>query len=105
MVDRRFHLAWFTNANITNEWNDTFRDTRTPYSAEHLIDLVRQLERACFDYILLEDTSFVPNIFGGSEAVALKIGGTAPRLDPITLAPLLGAATEHLGIVTTMSTS
>jgi CHAT domain-containing protein len=36
--------------------------------------MARALERACFDYILLEDSSYVGESFGGSTEIYLKSG-------------------------------
>ena len=35
-------------------------------------DMARSLERACFDYILLEDSSYVGESYGGSTELYLK---------------------------------
>ncbi|WP_245624248.1 hypothetical protein [Belnapia moabensis] len=46
------------------------------------LDMARSLERACFDYILLEDSSYVGESFNGSAEVYLKHGLSVPRQDP-----------------------
>jgi long-chain alkane monooxygenase len=69
------------------------------------IDMARALERACFDYLLLEDSLFVPDNWGGSMDFYLARALRAPKNDPLPLVPLLARATRHLGIVPTISTS
>src|ERR1700736_5689245 len=67
------------------------------------VDMATSLERAGFDYMMLEDSSVLPDIYEGSFRMTLKMGTI--RHDPMPLVPLLGAATSRLGIVATASTS
>ena len=67
--------------------------------------MAKALERACFDYFLLEDSVFVPDNWGGSMDFYLARALRAPKNDPLPLVPLLAQATTHLGIVPTISTS
>ena len=69
------------------------------------IEMAKALERACFDYFLLEDSLFVPDNYGGSMDFYLKRALRAPKNDPLPLVPLIAQATTHLGIVPTISTS
>ncbi|WP_128914458.1 NtaA/DmoA family FMN-dependent monooxygenase [Granulicella sibirica] len=99
MTKKKFHLAWFTNA-IPHGWRLDGKgaatwsgnDTTRWMTGEFLIDMARSLDRACFDYIMLEDH------------VAFGEHGSA-RLDPVPLMPLMASATKGLGCVATMSTS
>ncbi|MFC8045252.1 NtaA/DmoA family FMN-dependent monooxygenase [Nocardia sp. NPDC057353] len=68
------------------------------------VDLTTSLERAGFDLLFIEDTSMVEDTYGASMDTTLKYGLMAPKNDPIPLVPMLAAATEHIGIVATMST-
>ena len=63
------------------------------------------LERACFDYLLLEDLLFVPGQLRRLDGVLSARALRAPKNDPLPLVPLLAQATTHLGIVPTISTS
>ena len=45
-------------------------------------DLGRALERACFDYMIIEDSSMVPYTYQGSHDTYLKYGASTPKLDP-----------------------
>jgi FMN-dependent oxidoreductase (nitrilotriacetate monooxygenase family) len=67
------------------------------------VDMATSLERAGFDYMMLEDSSVLPDIYEGSFRQALK--GGIVRHDPMPLVPLLGAATSRLGIVATAATT
>jgi FMN-dependent oxidoreductase (nitrilotriacetate monooxygenase family) len=69
------------------------------------LDLVRALDRACFDYVVIEDGAFVPDDYQGSSDWYLRNASTVPKSDPMPLVPLLGQATAHLGIVATMTTA
>jgi long-chain alkane monooxygenase len=63
------------------------------------------MERACFDYIMIEDTVMVADAYGGTMEGSLKNSVFAPKHDPIPLAVLIAASTSRLGVVATMSTS
>ncbi len=69
------------------------------------VDLARALDRACFDYMIIEDGSFVPDAFQGSPDWYLRNAVAVPKADPMPLVPLLGQATRGLGIVATMTTA
>lgn len=105
---RPFHLGWFLGNSFgvhgyNQAWSGTSaRDWATP---DLQIDLARALERACFDYLLLEDSLFVPDNYGGSMDFYLQRALRAPKNDPLPLIPLLAQATSHLGLVPTISTS
>ncbi len=66
--------------------------------------MARCLERACFDYILIEDSSYVGESFGGSTEIYLKNGIAVPRQDPSVVASLMTAVTSRIGIVPTFGT-
>ncbi|OZF06382.1 MULTISPECIES: NtaA/DmoA family FMN-dependent monooxygenase [Nocardiaceae] len=102
----KFHLGWFTNFS-NPPWNTTWAgdEGKTWANGELHVDFARALERACFDYIMLEDSSMVSDAFENSSRVDLKYGLYAPKHDPVTLVPVLTAATEHIGVIATCSTS
>ncbi|GAA2227889.1 NtaA/DmoA family FMN-dependent monooxygenase [Herbiconiux moechotypicola] len=104
--DRRFHLGWFLSFN-TPYWNDVYSGNN---GAEWMdgsfhIDMLQSLERAGFDLMMLEDSTKVPNTYQGSTKWDLAYGNFAPKHDPIPLLGILAAATKHIGVVGTMSTS
>jgi FMN-dependent oxidoreductase (nitrilotriacetate monooxygenase family) len=71
---------------------------------ELFLDMARSLERACFDYILIEDSSYVGESFGGSAEIYLKNGIAVPRQDPSVVASLMTTVTSRIGIVPTFGT-
>ena len=101
--DKRFHLGWFCNF-VADEWNGAFGSDGEPWTGDFYIEMARQLERACFDYIILEDKCMVSTAYGDSMEMDLK-HGIAPKHDPAPLATLLAYTTKRLGIVATLSTS
>jgi len=104
MSPKKFHLGWFTNFSV-DEWNDPLASSGgTPWDGEFYIEFCKALERACFDYFMIEDTMMVPESYGGSSRLALKGANQAPKHDPMPLAAVLSSHTRHLGIVATMST-
>jgi alkanesulfonate monooxygenase SsuD/methylene tetrahydromethanopterin reductase-like flavin-dependent oxidoreductase (luciferase family) len=69
------------------------------------VDMATQLERAGFDYILIEDTTSIDDTYGSSMETTLARGFMAPKNDPLPLVPLMSRATKRIGIVPTISTS
>ena len=108
MAGKPFHLGWFLgNSYGVHGWNQPWggADGADWAQPDLQIDMARALERACFDYLLLEDSLFVPDNWGGSMDFYLARALRAPKNDPLPLVPLLARATRHLGIVPTISTS
>lgn len=108
MTAERFHLAWFmSNGFGVQSWNDRWSGTtgREWMKADFYVDMARSLERACFDYMIIEDSSYVPNTYRGTSETYLKYAYATPKHDPTTLAPILAYATNRLGIVPTLSTT
>jgi len=103
MAGRRFHLGWFTYFG-QNAWNEPLGSAPDPWDGALHLDLARAMERACFDYMLIEDTLSVPFAFRHSTETYLKHGIMVPKHDPVPLTAILGHATRHLGLVTTLST-
>jgi FMN-dependent oxidoreductase (nitrilotriacetate monooxygenase family) len=103
-----FHLGWFLgNSFGVHGWNQPWGGTGgQDWTQPDLhIELAKALERACFDYLLLEDSLFVPDNYGSSMEFYLARALRAPKNDPLPLVPLIAQATTHLGIVPTISTS
>ncbi len=104
MARKRFHLGWFMNF-TADFWNGPFANGGSPWTGEPFVDMAQMLERACFDYIMVEDKLSVSEAYGGTaEIYAKQAHGMVPKHDPAPLAALMGAATTRLGIVITMST-
>jgi FMN-dependent oxidoreductase (nitrilotriacetate monooxygenase family) len=106
MAPKPFHLAWFTQYSPP-VWNGPWSgDAATSWAdGSFFVEMAQALERGCFDYIMLEDSLLVPDVYGDSMDLALKHAYQAPKLDPVLLLARMGAATKHLGMVATMSTS
>jgi FMN-dependent oxidoreductase (nitrilotriacetate monooxygenase family) len=106
------HLSWFLGsgfgiqpwsaANGDGPWTGTNVDDWM--KPDLYLDLARSLERAGFDYILIEDTAMVEDSYLGSAETSLRRGFMAPKNDPMPLVPLMTAATQHIGIIPTFST-
>ncbi|MBB93832.1 MAG: FMNH2-dependent monooxygenase [Rhodobacteraceae bacterium] len=103
MTDKRFHLAWFMNF-TPDEWRAPFGQGGLPWDGQFYMEMAQTLERACFDYIMIEDKLMVPETFGSDRKYSLANGMMAPKHDPAPLAVAMGMATKHLGVVATMST-
>jgi long-chain alkane monooxygenase len=108
----QFHLAWFV-ANgfgvqgFRDGWDGRWAGTngRDFAKADFYVDMIRSLERAGFDYMMLEDSSNVPYTYGGTHEQYVKHAIATPKHDPTQLAPILAYTTQHIGVVTTLSTS
>jgi FMN-dependent oxidoreductase (nitrilotriacetate monooxygenase family) len=103
MSAKPFHMSWFMNF-TADEWNEPFGNGGLPWSGDFYVDMARSLERACFDYIMIEDKLMVPTAYGGNADAYLQHAVMAPKHDPAPLAAIMGAATSRLGIVATLST-
>ncbi len=103
MTDNRFHLAWFMNF-TPDEWREPFGNGGPPWDGQFYVEMAQTLERACFDYIMIEDKLMVPETYGGSRDFALRNAMMVPKHDPAPLAVAMGMATSRLGVVATMST-
>jgi FMN-dependent oxidoreductase (nitrilotriacetate monooxygenase family) len=104
MACGRFHLGWFTNFAL-DAWNEPLASGGgDPWAGDIYVDLAKALERACFDYMILEDTLMVSNIHGGSMDRYLRAAIAVPKHDPAPLAAVIGSQTRHLGVVATLST-
>lgn len=106
MTAKPFHLAWFLQGSSVQAWAEpwTGHIGTTWEQPELFLDMARSLERACFDYILLEDSSYVGESFGGSTEVYLKNAIAVPRQDPSVVAALMTQVTSRIGIVPTFGT-
>src|ERR1700728_128870 len=106
MSHRPFHLAWFLQGSSVQAWGEPWTGhIGTSWERPELfLDMARSLERACFDYVLLEDSSYVGESWGGSTELYLKHAIAVPRQDPSVVASLMTAATSRIGIVPTFGT-
>jgi FMN-dependent oxidoreductase (nitrilotriacetate monooxygenase family) len=108
VAKRPFHLAWFLSQGYgpkgwRSEWPGA--DRSRWMMPDLFIDLAKGMERACFDYMIIEDSSNVPYTYKGNHDTYLQYGASAPKLDPAVLVPYLAQQTTHLGLVPTLSVS
>ncbi len=101
-----FHLAWFLQGSSIQAWGADWTGNISEdwMSAEMFLDLARAIERAGFDYILLEDSIYIGQNWQNSRDIFLKNGMSVPRQEPTVIASLMAQATSRLGIVPTLST-
>ena len=104
-----FHIGWFlTNGMGVQGWGA--QDVTTSQlvnwtQPDVYIDLARELENACIDYLMIEDSLMVSDTYRGTMEYSLAQGAGAPKNDPMPLVPLIAQATSKIGIIATMATS
>ena len=103
MASKPLHLGWFMNF-TPGEWDHPLSVGGAHWDGMFYVDMAKALERACFDYIMIEDTLMVSEAFGESAEVTLKHALQVPKHDPSPLAAIIAAATQNLGVVATFST-
>ena len=103
MPAEKFHLAWFLNF-VADSWNGQWVSDGMPWDGQFYVEIAKDLERAGFDFVILEDKLMVSDAYGSSMEHDLK-HGIAPKHDPVPLATLMAYETSRLGVIPTMSTS
>ncbi len=106
MQTEPFHLGLFLQGSSAQAWGEpwTGRIGESWMQPKLFIDVAQALERACFDYILLEDSSYIGESYAASREIYLHHGIAVPRQDPSVVASLMAAATSRIGIVPTFAT-
>ena len=107
-MSKPFHLSWFLSQGYGPKgWRGKWpgSDMNRWMMPDLFVDLARGMERACFDYMIIEDSSMLPYQYKGTHDTYLKYAASTPKLDPAVLVPYLAQATKHLGLVPTLSTS
>lgn len=93
----------------TSQYAENWRHplARTDWlTARFYTDLARTLERGCFDMMFMADALAVPEDAAGSYATTVRTGGKGTiYLDPAVVVSVAAAATTHLGLGATMSTT
>jgi len=107
-----FHMGWFFGHGYAlQSWNPAVDGPWTGSNVSDwmkpdlYIDTATSVERAGFDFLMIEDTYQVPDDFGGTPEATLRLGIFSPKNDPMPLMPLLARATKHIGVIPTVSTS
>jgi FMN-dependent oxidoreductase (nitrilotriacetate monooxygenase family) len=103
-----FHLAWFLSQGYgPKTWRGKWpgSDVHRWMMPDLFVDLAQGMDRACFDYMIIEDSSNLPYTYQGSHDTYLQYAASTPKLDPAVLVPHLAMATRHVGLVPTLSVS
>jgi len=100
-----FHLAWFLQGSSIQSWGEKWTGNISEewMTLDLFIDLARSIERAGFDYLLLEDSIYIGQNWRNSREIFLRNGMSVPRQEPSVVAAMLVGATRRLGIVPTLS--
>ncbi len=80
MMQKPFHHGWFMNL-PPDEWHGPFGQGGSPWDGQFYVEMARTLERACFDYIMIEDKLMVSETYGGSAEAGLRGGVMALKHD------------------------
>ena len=81
MAANPFHLAWFLQGSSIQAWGQDWTGNISEewMSADMFLDLARSIERACFDYLLIEDSIYIGQNWQDSRDIFLKNGMSVPR--------------------------
>ncbi len=108
MPKQPFHLAWFISKGYgPKAWRQPWGGPNPAawVKPDLLVSLAKALERAAFDYIMIEDSSNIPYTYKNSHETYLRYAVDSPKLDPSVLAPFMIQATSRIGVITTLSTT
>ncbi|HWI22994.1 MAG TPA: NtaA/DmoA family FMN-dependent monooxygenase [Baekduia sp.] len=75
------------------------------WDGDYYVETTKRLEDAEFDFVFYHDTLAVQRRSDGSMDAALRWAATAPAHDPLCLLPVLGRATDRIGLLGTASTT
>ena len=108
-MSRQMHLMAYLKtgptASHTGAWRHPQADLHDIFSPARYAHIARVLEEARFDGCFYADTQGIPDIYEGSFRSYLQHGGQISYLDPLTILPIMAAATQHLGLGATLSTT
>lgn len=97
------HFAWF-GAPGAQYWNAPAGALYDWRRGDLYMDIARLAERSFMDMVLLADIPAVPAAYGGSNDFYVK-NGSDVHMDPAPVVAMMGAATKHIGVGATLSTS
>jgi FMN-dependent oxidoreductase (nitrilotriacetate monooxygenase family) len=108
MAKTPFHMGWFVMKGYGPKgWRSQWGGPN-PHSwvkPDNLVHLAKELERAAFDYVMIEDSNNVPYTYKNSHETYLRLGLDSPKLDPSVVAPIMLRETKQIGVITTLSTT
>lgn len=97
------HFGWFLSRGFgPHGWGHPYLDWDYRWQEPALYQqAIRELEQAGLDLVIIEDALSL----GNPQTLDLRIRGAygGPKHDPLSLAPFLFAATEHIGVVPTVN--
>jgi long-chain alkane monooxygenase len=105
---RPFHLAWFISKGYgPKAWRQPWGGPNPAAWVKPtlFVELAQSLERAAFDYVIIEDSCNIPYTYKDSHDTYVRYAVDSPKLDPSVLAPFMIQATSRIGIITTLSTT
>src|SRR6201747_1118624 len=108
MAKQPFHLGWFIMKGYGPKGWRNMGGGPNPHGwvkPDLLVPLAKELERAAFDYVMIEDSCNIPYTYKNSHETYLRYAVDSPKLDPALLAPFMMQATQRIGIITTLSTT
>ena len=102
-----FHLGWFLGPGVTIQgWGTPGYDASYDWTKPTLFqDMIQHLERACFDLLIVEDSSTIPENYRETRDFYLQHAAMTPKFDPAVLVPYLAAVTKHIGIAPTLTST
>jgi FMN-dependent oxidoreductase (nitrilotriacetate monooxygenase family) len=101
-------LVGFMQAGSTTVYAGSWRHPATEHgflTAGYYQKLGRTLEDGCFDMMFFDDRLAMPGIYAGSVAEAVRVGARPVKLDLSVVLGIVAAATEHIGLGATYSTT
>ncbi len=105
---RQVHFVAFLQAQNCTTLPASWRhpDARTDtYSPEYYQHIARVLEAGKFDIGFFDDRLAMPDMYGGDHAETVRNGIRCVKLDPLMCLMTMAAATTHLGLGATCSTT
>ena len=89
---RPFHLAWFISKGYgpkagRQPWGGP--NPSTWVKPGLFVELAQSLERAAFDYVIIEDSCNIPYTYQHSHDTYVRYAVDSPKLDPSVLAPFM----------------
>jgi FMN-dependent oxidoreductase (nitrilotriacetate monooxygenase family) len=100
------HLVWFLSGYQPRGWLDPRWGTGYDFrKADLYMDGARTLERGCFDGVLIADQPSIDNTYTGGIGPQLRSGYESICGDPLVPLAFMGAVTQRLGLVPTLTTT
>ncbi|HZM30642.1 MAG TPA: LLM class flavin-dependent oxidoreductase [Acidimicrobiales bacterium] len=108
MAPRQMSLVGFMQAGNVTVYAGSWRHPATEHgflTASFYQKLGRTLEDGCFDMMFFDDRLAMPGIYAGSVADAVRLGARPVKLDLSIVLGVVAAATDHIGLGATYSTT